>query len=388
MTIGHPVYATMPTTIFEVMSGLSRETGAINLGQGFPDGNGPEALRAAAARALMERSNQYPPSAGLPELRDAVAAFYARRQGLALVRDNVTITSGATEGIAAAVLALVEPGDEVILFAPAYDAYAPMVRRCGGVPVFVPLHPPAFGYDADALAAAISPRTRLLMINDPLNPAGTVAREADLAMIAGLCLTHDLTVISDEVWEEVRFDGARHRSLMSFPGMEDRVVKIGSAGKIFGLTGWKIGWLVAGDVLSTLVRRAHQFVTFTTAPALQWAVAEGLDAGDALLDATRSEWAQQRGVLARGLEQAGFVLLPNAATWFLCADLAASGVLLGDRDFAARAVHEARVATIPVSALYEGTEAPTHVLRFCFTKPPAILDEGCARLSAFRAALG
>lgn len=387
MTIGHPVYAAMPTTIFEVMSGLSRETGAINLGQGFPDGNGPEALRAAAAKALMERSNQYPPSAGVPELRDAVAAFYARRQGLALARDNVTITSGATEAIAAAVLALVEPGDEVILFAPAYDAYAPMVRRCGGVPVFVPLHPPAFGYDADALAAAISPRTRLLMINDPLNPAGTVASEADLAMIAGLCLAHDLTVISDEVWEEVRFDGARHRSLMSFSGMEDRVVKIGSAGKIFGLTGWKIGWLVAGEALSTLVRRAHQFVTFTTAPALQWAVAEGLEAGDVLLDSIRGEWAQQRGVLARGLEQAGFVLLPNAATWFLCADLAASEIALADHDFAMRAVRQAGVATIPVSALYEGTDAPTHVLRFCFTKPAAMLEEACARLGAFRESL-
>ena len=387
MSPGHPVYATMPTTIFEVMSGLSRKLGAINLGQGFPDGNGPLALREAAARALLERSNQYPPSAGVPELRDAVAAFYARRQGLALARDNVTITSGATEAIACAVLALVNPGDEVILFAPAYDAYAPMVRRCGGVPVFVPLLPPAFGYDAAALAAAITPRTRVLMLNDPLNPAGTVASAADLAMLAETSVAHDLTVISDEVWEEVRFDGQRHRSLLSFPGMTDRVVKIGSAGKIFGLTGWKIGWMVAGEELSVLTRRAHQFVTFTTAPALQWAVAEGLELGDPLLDEIRSEWAGQRALLAEGLAGAGFRLLPNAATWFLCADLAASGVALADRDFATRAVHEAGVATIPVSALYEGTAAPQHILRFCFTKPPAMLAEAVTRLRAFREAL-
>ncbi|MDE2597468.1 MAG: aminotransferase [Sphingomonadales bacterium] len=388
MPHGHPVYTAMRTTIFEYMSGLSRELGAINLGQGFPDGNGPPELREAAARALMDRSNQYPPSAGVPELRDAVAAFYRKRQGLDLTRDEVIVTSGATEGIAVAVMALVQPGDEVILFAPAYDAYAPMVRRCGGVPVFVPLAPPGWSYDAAAIRAAITPRTRGMMLSDPLNPAGTVASEADLAMLAHLCTAHDLWAICDEVWEMVRFDGHPHRSLRSLPGMAERTVKIGSAGKIFGLTGWKIGWLVAAPELARLLARAHQFLTFTTPPALQWAVAEGLAMPAALLDGILAEWTASRSRLAAGLTRAGFAVLPNAATWFLCVDLAASGIALDDASFSERLIREAGVASIPASALFEGTGAPAHIVRFCFTKPDAMLDEACQRLAMFRSRLG
>jgi aspartate/methionine/tyrosine aminotransferase len=379
----HPVYAGMQTTVFEAMSGLARELGAINLGQGFPDDQGPPELIEAAAGALREKSNQYPPSAGLPELRDAICAFYQRRQGLAIIREQVIVTSGATEAIADAVLALVQPGDEVILFQPAYDAYAPMVRRAGGVPVSVVLHPPAWRYEAEALAAAITPKTRLLMLNDPLNPAGTAASEAELAMIAECCVTHDLIAISDEVWEEVRFDGAAHRSLMSFPGMATRTVKIGSAGKIFGLTGWKSGWMIAAPELAKGLARAHQFITFTSPPALQWAVAEGLALPDAWFAARDAGWASSRDRLKRGLEGAGFVVLPNAATWFLCVDLAASGIGLEDRAFSERAIREAGVASIPVSALFEGN-GPLNVVRFCFTKPDTMLDEAVARLGAFR----
>ncbi|HUD28905.1 MAG TPA: aminotransferase class I/II-fold pyridoxal phosphate-dependent enzyme, partial [Novosphingobium sp.] len=215
----HPVYARMERTVFDRMSALAREHGAINLGQGFPDGPVPEPLIEAAARALREKSNQYPPGPGLIELREAICGYYARRQGLALTPEQVTVTSGATEAIAAAVLALVQPGDEVILFQPAYDAYAPMVRRAGGVPVSVPLAPPHFRYGEAALLAAITPRTRVLMLNDPLNPAGTVASPAELAMIARACVAHDLVAICDEVWEDVRFDGLPHRSLTSLPGM-------------------------------------------------------------------------------------------------------------------------------------------------------------------------
>ncbi|KTE36569.1 MULTISPECIES: aminotransferase [unclassified Sphingopyxis] len=386
MTPIHPLYAAMAPTIFEHMSGLARAHDAINLGQGFPDGRPHPDMVDAAARALAEKSHQYPPAPGLPELRDAIAAFYARRQGLALTREQVVVTSGATEALAAAILALVHPGDEVLLFQPAYDSYAPMIRRAGGVPVSVPLSPPGWRYDAGRIAAAITPRTRLAMLNDPLNPAGTVASEAELAMIADLCRRHDLTAICDEVWEDVRFDGVPHRSLLAMPGMERRAVKIGSAGKIFGLTGWKVGWLAAAPDLAQALGRAHQFLTFTTPPALQWAVAEGLAKPDAWFAEQRAGWAAARRHLSQSLERAGFVVLPNAATWFLCIDLAASGIMLADRDFAERAVREAGVASIPVSALFEG-DAPRHILRLCFAKDHATLDEAVARLAAFRAAL-
>jgi aspartate/methionine/tyrosine aminotransferase len=393
----HPVYAAMATTIFEHMSGLSREFGAINLGQGFPDEQGPPELIAAAARALVERSNQYPPSAGLPELRAAVAAFYARQdqargqnlareQMLALSAEHVVVTSGATEAIAACLLALVNPGDEVILFQPAYDAYAPMVRRAGGVPVSVMLRPPEWRYRREDIAVAIGTRTRVLMFNDPLNPAGSVASDAELAMIAELCAAHDLHAICDEVWEDVRFDGRGQRSLLGFPGMAERAVKIGSAGKIFGLTGWKVGWLCAAPAMAAAIGRAHQFLTFTTPPPLQWAVAEGLAMPDAWFAARTAAWAASRERLRSGLERAGYMVLPNAATWFLCVDLAASGIALDDTAFSERAVREAGVASIPVSALFEG-DGPRHVVRFCFTKSDAVLDEAVERLATFRLAL-
>lgn len=379
----HPVYAAMETTIFETMSGLARQLDAINLGQGFPDGQGPPELIAAAARALSEKSSQYPPSSGLPELRDAICAFY-RRQGLDLSRDQVVVTSGATEAIAAAVLAFVQPGDEVILFQPAYDAYAPMVRRAGGVPVSVPLCPPEWRYCADKLEAAITPRTRALILNDPHNPAGTVASKAELAQIARICVAHDLLAICDEVWEEVRFDGIAHQSLLSFPGMAERAVKIGSAGKIFGLTGWKIGWMCAAPEMASALGRVHQFLTYATPPALQWAVAEGLALPEEWFAMRTARWAASRERLKQGLEQGGYAVLPNAATWFLCVDLTASGITLTDRIFSERALREAGVASIPVSALFEG-DAPTNVVRFCFTKSHAVLDDAIQRLAAFHA---
>ena len=386
MTVAHPVYAAMEPTIFEHMSGLARAHDAINLGQGFPDAPPHPDMIDAATRALTERSNQYPPAFGLPELRDAIAGFYAPRQGLSLTREQVVVTSGATEALAAALLALVKPGDEVILFQPAYDSYAPMVLRAGGVPVSVPLSPPEWRYDATMLEAAITPRTRLLMFNDPLNPAGTVASDAELAMIADTCQRHDLIAICDEVWEDVRFDGVRHRSLLSMPGMERRAVKIGSAGKIFGLTGWKVGWFCAAPDLAQALGRAHQFLTFTTPPALQWAVAEGLAKPDAWFAAQRAEWAAARSHLSAALTCGGFAVLPGVATWFLCIDLAASGLALPDREFSERAVREAGVASIPVSALFEG-EGPNHILRLCFAKDHATLDEAVARLAAFRGTL-
>jgi len=387
MSFGHPVYATMGRTIFEAMSARARKTGAINLGQGYPEGPEPEELRAAAARALMERSNQYPPSGGLMELREALAGFYRRRQGLTVAAEGVVVTSGATEAIAAALLATVRPGDEVILFAPAYDAYAPLVRRCGGVAVFVPLAGPTFDHDEAAVRGAVTARTRVIVVNDPLNPMGTVASADARAMLARVCVEHDLVAVCDEVWEEVRFDGGRHASLLGEPGMAGRAVKIGSAGKLFGLTGWKVGWMVAEGELATLLARAHQFLTFTTPPPLQWAVAEGLALGEAWFTAQAAERGRQRARLIAGLEQAGYAVLPNVATWFVCIDLAASGVDLRDVEFAERAVAEAGVASIPVSALYEGVPGPEGLVRLCFTKPDGQIDAAVERLAGFRRCL-
>ena len=378
----NPIYANMGTTIFEQMSALCRDGSRINLGQGFPDDSGPPELIEAAARALRTRSNQYPPSPGVPELRDAVCDYYTRSQGLTLSRDQVIITSGATEAITAAVLALVAPGDEVLLFAPAFDVYAPLVRRAGGVPVFVPLQPPLWRYDRSEIESRITARTRSMIFNDPLNPTGTVASAAELAMIAGLCIGHDLAVISDEVWEAVRFDGQPHRSLLALPGMENRTIKIGSAGKIFGLTGWKIGWMCAAPAAASVLARAHQFITFTSPPALQYAVAEGLS-DQSLINHRRIGWAKTRAVLAAALKQHGFVALPNAATWFTCLDLPASGIALDDRSFAEQAVMQARVASIPVSALCEDDPVTT-VLRLCHCKPEAMLTEAIERLARFR----
>jgi aspartate/methionine/tyrosine aminotransferase len=378
----NPIYTGMALTVFEKMSGLSRNLGAINLGQGFPDAPPPAALIDAATRALRDKSNQYPPMAGLPELRDAVAAFYGGAQGLSLTRDHVIVTSGATEAIAAAILAIVRPGDEVVLFSPAYDAYAPMVRRAGGVPVFIHLAPPAWGYDRATIEAAISQRTRALILNDPLNPTGTVASPHELAMLATLCVEHDLIAICDEVWENVRFDGIAHRSLMAEPGMAERTVKIGSAGKIFGATGWKVGWMVAAPAMATVMGRAHQFLTFTTPPALQWAVAEGL-ALPAMIDGLTQGWAETRTVLIDGLKRAGFAVMDNAATWFSCIDLAASGVALDDAAFSERAVREAGVASIPLSALLEDP-ASQPIVRLCHCKPAAMLEEAVERLARWR----
>lgn len=382
----NPIYANMPVTVFEHMSGLARSLGAINLGQGFPDSPPPAALTAAAMRAMETRSQQYPPSMGLPELRDAVAAFYARTQGLALTREQVVVTSGATEAIAAAILAVVGVGDEVLLFSPAYDAYAPLVRRAGGVPVFVPLSPPHWSYDEAAIRAAVSPRTRALILNDPLNPTGSVASADELAMLARVACEHDLVAICDEVWEAVRFDGRRHRSLLAEPGMGERTIKIGSAGKIFGATGWKVGWMVADAALSAVLAKAHQFLTFTTPPMLQWAAAEGL-ADPAITAALHADWSASRRVLVDGLARAGFTVLENAATWFACIDLAASGIALDDRTFSERAVREAGVASIPLSALWEGEGGPTTIVRLCHCKPPAMLEDAVARLSTWRAGL-
>ena len=382
-SLGHPVYRDMPATIFEKMSARARQQGAINLGQGFPDGQGPADILQSAASALLDRSNQYPPSGGLPELKSAVANHYAHHQQLDLAPEEVIVTSGATEAIAAALLALIRPGDEVILFAPLYDAYLPLVERAGGIPRVIRLTPPCWRITSEALETAASARTRLLLLNNPLNPSSSVMGREQLDLIARFCVERDLIAICDEVWEHVTFDGLAHHPLIGLPDMRGRTVKIGSAGKIFSLTGWKVGWMCAAAPIATLLGRAHQFLTFTTPPNLQWAVAEGLGKPDAWFDAMRSDYQRSRDRLAFGLRAAGYMVHPGSGTWFSTIDLAASGISLDDEAFCERIIGEAGVAAIPVSAFYP--ENPVrHLVRLCFAKSDAVIDEAVARLARFR----
>src|SRR5436190_9181772 len=320
-------FSNLPTTIFEEMSGLARATGAVNLGQGFPDDPGPEAIRAKAAEAVLTGYNQYPPMAGLPDLRAAVAAHYGRTQGLELDwASEVTVTSGATEALAVSFLGLIEAGDEVIVFQPYYDSYVPMIRRAGGVPRFVNLSPPDWRFSRAMLEEAFSDRTRLVVLNNPINPAGVVVPDEDLALLAEFCVRHDVIAVCDEVWEQVVFGNARHRPLIAYPGMRERTVKIGSAGKMFGLIGWKVGFLCAAPELTHTLARTHQFLTFTTPPNLQAAVAWGLEnPGDWFATMPRGLEAS-RDRLADGLSREGFVTLQSEGTYFLSVDLPASGV--------------------------------------------------------------
>lgn len=383
----HPVFDNLPTTIFERMSGLARQHDAINLGQGFPDDQGPLPVREAAARALIEGLNQYPPMRGLPALRAAVAGHYARAQGLQLDPDaEITVTSGATEALAAAFLSLISPGDEVVLFQPLYDAYLPLVRRAGGVPKLVSLKPPHWRFDRAMQQAAFSDRTRMVVLNSPLNPAGVVTPDEDLALLAEFCVRHDVLAVCDEVWEAVVFDGRRHRPLMTFPGMRERTVKIGSAGKLFGMTGWKVGFLCAAPPLTRALAAAHQFLTFTTPPNLQAGVAWGLTHHRAWFDDMPAALQRSRDRLTAGLRAAGYVVLESQGTYFLNVDLAASGIALDDVAFCERCVTAFGVAAIPVSAFF-AEDAVTSVVRLCFAKADATLDTAVARLAAARAAM-
>jgi N-succinyldiaminopimelate aminotransferase len=376
------------TTIFEFMSARAAATGAINLGQGFPDGAGPERVRAAAARAILDGPHHYPRMRGTDALRAAVSGHYAVTQGLAFdPATDIVVTSGATEALACAILALVHPGDGVIVIEPAYDAYAPLVRRAGGLPQFVRLRPPGWRIDRALLEAAVTPATRAILVNDPVNPTGRMLDADERTAIRDVALAHDLLIVADEVWEEVRPEGRAHVSLAADPAIAGRVVKIGSAGKIFQVTGWKVGWACAAAGLAARIAATHQFLTFTTAPALQQAVAEGLETERAWLAGMRAEVAAGRARLADGLAAAGYAVLPSEATWFLSVDLAASGIALDDVAFCTRIVDDHGVAAIPVSAFFEGAGVPTNVVRFCHAKAPATIDAALERLAKARAEL-
>ncbi|WP_421724322.1 aminotransferase [Bauldia sp.] len=377
----NPVYTGLPTTVFEVMSQLARTHDAINLGQGFPDVDGPEDIRRVAAEAVVNGPNQYPPMMGVPELRQAVADANRRFYGLDVDwRTEVLVTSGATEALSDCMAALIEPGDEVVLIEPLYDCYLPLVERAGATARMVRVTPPDWRLDQEALAAAFGPKTKAILLNNPMNPAAKVFSDDELALIADLVVRHDAYAICDEVYEHILFDGRRHRPLMTLPGMRERTVRIGSAGKTFSLTGWKVGYLTAAPNLLDPITKAHQFTTFTTPPGLQHAVAFGLGKDDAYYGSLPGDLQAKRDRLAEGLSRIGFGVAPCAGTYFLTVDTRPFD--LGDDDAATceRLTIEAGVTAVPVSAFYR-SDAPGHFIRLCFSKRDDVLDEAVARLA-------
>ncbi|WP_017240208.1 pyridoxal phosphate-dependent aminotransferase [Streptomyces sp. SS] len=371
------------TTIFAEMSALAARTGSINLGQGFPDTDGPEEIREAAVRALRDgRGNQYPPGPGVPELRTAVADHQRERYGLVYDPDaEVLVTAGATEAIAAALLALVEPGDEVIALEPYYDSYAACVAMAGGTRVPVTLRPHEGGYvlDLDELRAAVTDRTRLILLNTPHNPTGTVLTRAELTAIAELAVERDLLVVTDEVYEHLVFDGTEHVPIATLPDMRERTVTIGSSGKTFSFTGWKVGWITASPELTSAVRSAKQFLTYVSAGPFQYAIAEALRLPAAYFDSLRADLQAKRDLLSEGLAQAGFEVYRPAGTYFVTTDIRPLGATDGF-DFCRSLPERAGVVAIPNAVFYDHREAGAPFVRFAFCKKAEVLEEAVSRL--------
>ncbi len=353
---------------------------AINLGQGFPDEDGPADLRRLAAEALIEGPNQYPPMMGLPELRQAVAQHNKRFYGLDVDwQREVMVTSGATEALADCFFGLIEPGDEAVLIEPLYDCYLPIVRRAGAVPKLVRVTPPDWRLERAELEAAFSEKTKLILLNSPMNPAAKVFSRDELALIAEMLERYDAYAVCDEVYEHIRFDGLEHIPLMTLPGMRERCVRIGSAGKSFSLTGWKVGYMTAAPALLTPIAKAHQFVTFTTPPNLQRAVAQGLAKDDAYFDSLAADMEEKRDRFAEGLARIGFDVIHCQGTYFITADFRPLGFNGDDVAFCRHITTEAGVTAVPVSAFYQES-AVDHFVRFCFCKKTEVLDEAIVRL--------
>jgi len=378
----NPVFARQGTTIFTVMSALATEHKAVNLGQGFPDLDGPEAVRARAAQALMEGPNQYPPMPGLPELRQRLSAHAKRFYDLDYDwRDEVLVTSGGTEALTSAIMALAGPGDEVVLIEPAYDSYRPIAEAMGTIIKTITLTPPDFRLTEAMLAAAITPRTRVLMINSPLNPIGRVFDAQELSAVARAVIESNAYVICDEVYEHLTYDGRPHIPLATLPGLRERCVRVGSAGKVFSLTGWKVGWLTGPRDLISVIAKAHQFLTFTTPPALQLGVAHGLAQEMESVIALASRLEDNRDLLAAGLSDLGFEVLPSEGTYFLAANISAL-TNEKDRAFCERLVREAGVALIPLSEFFSGPNRPDTYVRFAFCKQRTVIEDALKRLKA------
>ncbi len=381
----NPVFTERPMTIFAVMSALANKHDAINLGQGFPDEAGPEEILHFAANALINGNNQYAPVTGVPILRQAVARANKRFYNLDINPEKeVLITSGASEALAASFLALLKPGDEAILFAPYYDSYAPMVEAAGATPVIIDLDPPNWHISANKLKTAITERTRLITINSPHNPLGKVIDRTELEIIATIALNHDLNVICDEVYEHLSFDGIPHIPLMTLPDMRERCVRIGSAGKTFSLTGWRIGYLSGPEPLVSAITKARQFLGYTTPEHTQLAVAHGLDFDDSYYQNFTSQMQTKRDFLMKGLSNLGFKVLPCDGTYFITVDIRNLSSL-DDMDFCKDITEKARVTAVPLSAFYHHklSTPPRHFVRFCFCKKESVLAEAIARLSGY-----
>ncbi len=374
--------AALGTTIFTVMSALATEHDAINLGQGFPDTEGPADIVQAAADALLDHRNQYPPMPGVPELRAAVAAHDRRFHDLPVTSDQVVVTSGATEALAACLMAVLDPGDEIVLFEPLYDTYLPMIRALGAIPRLVRLSPPDWALPVATLTAAFGPRTKAILFNSPMNPTGKVFSDAELGIIAALLIRHDAYAICDEVYEHLIFDGHRHIPLMSLPGMADRALRIGSAGKTFSLTGWKVGYVTAPAGLAPVVAKAHQNLTFATPPNLQRAVALGLAKDAAYFQGLAASLQARRDRLGAGLRALGMEVLPCHGSYFITAGFAPLGFAGDDVAFCRDITQHARVAAVPVTAFYDAPDPPRGYARFAFCKREHVLDEAVARLAA------
>ena len=374
--------AGLGTTIFAEMSARALATGSVNLGQGFPDEDGPREVAQAAADAILHgRGNQYPPGPGIPELRAAIAAHQKRWYGLSCDPDTeVLVTAGATEAIAAALIALVEPGDEVIAFEPYYDSYAANIAMAGGIRVPVTLRPPSFRPDLDALGDKITERTRLILLNTPHNPTGTVFTFDELEQIARLAAEHDLLVITDEVYEHLIYDG-QHHPLVQFPGMRERTVSVSSAGKTFSFTGWKIGWVTATPELVTAVRTAKQFLTYVSGGPFQYAVAEALALPDSYYTGLRDDLRAKRDLLADGLRDLGFTVYQPDGTYFVTTDIAGLGETDGV-EFCLALPERAGVVAIPSAVFYDDKQAGKTQVRFAFCKREEVLREALARLAA------
>jgi N-succinyldiaminopimelate aminotransferase len=375
------ILGSIGTTIFTVMSALAVEHKSINLGQGFPDTDGPEDVVRAAADTLWDGRNQYPPMPGVPELRQAVAAANQRFYRLTVDwASEVVVTSGATEAITACLMAVLNPGDEVVLIEPLYDTYLPVVRMLGAIPRLVRLEPPDWALPRAALADAFGPATKAILLNSPMNPCGKVFTREELGFIADLVLRWDAYAICDEVYEHLTFDGARHVPLMTLPGMRERCMRIGSAGKTFSLTGWKVGYVTAPAALAANIAKAHQNLTFTTAPNLQRAVAVGLGKDDAYFAGLSGALQAKRDRLAEGLAELGLGVLPTRGSYFITTDFRPLGFNGNDEAFCRHITEHAGVTAIPVSAFYDAPDAPSHYARFAFCKKLEVLDEAVARL--------